>query len=205
MVNLAGLICVIIVLCVLAYFIKTGMLDTFIVFLDEKVIPGDCYNYLVTDGTKFYLLDTRRVFDGATNPRPFKTHDAAVKFLKDSNCETNIPFVDLLVKKRNPADPTVSYQWECNRQVAPQLFDLDICNMYGNDNDISSAKSFAKINKIESDKAQYANYDLETCMISKAVGRDPELDDSKFKKYFSDYFNRMNDQIDEKFLYVTSN
>jgi hypothetical protein len=58
------------------------------------------------------LLDTRRVFDGATNPRPFKTRDTAIKFLKDSNCEPNIPFVDLLLKKRNPADPTVSYQCE---------------------------------------------------------------------------------------------
>ena len=59
------------------------------------------------------------------------------------------------------------------------------------------------INKIESDKAQYSNYDLETCMINKASKEDPKLDDTHFKDYFSKYFDRMNSNIDEKYLYIS--
>jgi hypothetical protein len=203
--NIAGYIVIALFLCGLIYFLKTKYFENFIVFLDEKIIPTDCYNYIVTDGIKYYLLDTRKVFDGTTNPRAFESSDDAIKYLKTQKCETNIPFVNLLVKKRNPDDPTVSYQRECNRQIAPHLFDLDVCNIYGKDNDVSSAHLFSKINKIERDKAQYSNYDAETCMINKAVARDPELDDAHFKQYFADYFNRMNSQIDDKYLYITSN
>ena len=181
------------------------MLDSFVVFLDENVIPKDCYNYLVTDGSKFYLLDTRKLYDGKTNPRPFGTRDSAIEYLKNIGCATNLPFVDLLVKGKNPEDPTVSYQRECNRKVAPHLFDLDICNTYGKDLDVSSAGGFAKVNKIETDRAQYANYDAETCMIKRAVKTDPALDDAHFKQNFSKYFNQLNDTIDKQFLYVSSN
>ena len=61
----------------------------------------------------------------------------------------------------------------------------------------------SKVNKIESDRAQYSNYDLESCMIDRASKEDPKLDDTHFKAYFSQYFNRMNSNIDEKYLYIT--
>ena len=99
-------------------------------------------------------------------------------------------------------DPIVSYQRECNRKIAPNLFDLDICGTYGSDNDTLTNKYLARVNKIESDKKLYANYDLETCMISKAVSMDKELDDSKFKAEFAQYFDRMNSQIPEEYLYI---
>jgi hypothetical protein len=150
------------------------------------------------------LLDTRKLYDGETNPRPFASRDAAVEYLKTNGCDLNIPLVNMLQKKKNE-DPTVSYQRECNRKVAPHLFDLDICNIYGEDRDVSSAAGFAKVNKIESDRAQYANYDVESCMIDRAVTTDPALDDAHFKTYFADYFNRLNDTIDKQYLYVTSN
>jgi hypothetical protein len=42
-------------------------------------------------------------------------------------------------------------------------------------------------------------------MIDEAVKQNPELDDSKFKTYFSQYFNRMNDNIPQEYLYLTGN
>jgi hypothetical protein len=204
-VSRAGIICVVIVLALLIFILKKNVLDNFIVFLDENVIPSDCYNYLVTDSKQFYLLDTRKLYDEQTNPMPFSTRESAIAYLKGIGCSTAIPFINLLKKKKKDDDPTVSYERECNIKVAPNLFDLDICNTYGEDYDLASAASFAKINKIESDRSQYANFNVETCMIDRAVKMDPELDDTNFKQYFSTYFDRLNDNIDEQFLYVSSN
>jgi len=202
--SIAGIICVIIVLILLIFMLKNNVLDNFIVFLDDNIIPKDCYNYLVTDGAKFYLLDTRKLYDDQTNPRPFSTRNSALEYLKGIGCASSIPFVNLFEKKKKNEDPTVSYERECNHNVAPNLFDLDICNTYGEDLDLASATGFAKLNKIESDRAQYANYNVELCMIDKAIKTDPLLNDSQFKQYFSKYFDRLNDNIDKQFLYVSS-
>ena len=50
----------------------------------------------------------------------------------------------------------------------------------------------------------FADYNIETCMINKVMNEDPKLDDSNFKTYFSKYFDTLNSNIDEKFLYVTN-
>jgi hypothetical protein len=78
-----------------------------------------------------------------------------------------------------------------------------VCGTYGSDIDISSGSYFAKVNQIETDNSIYANYDNETCMISKAISNNPELDDVNFEDYFSQYFDRSNSNIDEQFLYIT--
>jgi len=44
---------------------------------------------------------------------------------------------------------------------------------------------------------------METCMINKAVIEDPKLDDTHFKEYYAKYFDRMNSEIDEQYLYIT--
>jgi len=202
-ISLTGIIVIIIVILIIVWLVKNNVLDNFVVFLDEKVIPSHCYNYLLTDGNKFYLLDTHRIYDDM-NPLIFNTKQDAQDFLKQKNCEVNLPFINLLGKKKL-VDPTVTLDRECNKQIAPHLFDLDVCNTYGSDLDVSSASSFAKINKIETDKAQYANYDAETCMINKAIKENPDLDDKNFKQNFAQYFDRMNNNIDKQFLYITSN
>ena len=40
-------------------------------------------------------------------------------------------------------------------------------------------------------------------MIDRATKEDPKLDDTHFKDYFAKYFDRMNSNIDEKYLYIT--
>jgi hypothetical protein len=202
MVNIVGIIVVVIFLILLIYLLKSRVIDNFIVFLDDVVIPTTCYNYLVTNGANYFLLNTKKILDGVNNPLQFNTKAEAINYLKNAKCPINIPFVNLLVHKKIE-DPTVSFQRECNKKVAPNLFDLDICGTYGSDNDTITGKYIEKLNKIENDRTQYSNYDLESCMIDRATKEDPKLDDTHFKDYFAKYFDRMNSNIDEKYLYIT--
>ena len=202
MINTTGIIVIIIIMIFLICILRNKSLDGFIVFLDDIIIPKSCYNYIVTNGKKFFLLNTNKILDGVTNPLSFNSKQEAVKYLKDSQCPDNILFVDLVMRKKSD-DPTVSFQRECGKKVAPNLFDLDICGAYGNTNDTLTNSYLTKLNKIENDKKIYSNYDIETCMINKAATEDPELDDTHFKDYFATYFDRMNSNIDEQYLYVS--
>ena len=203
MLNIAGLFLVILLLVCLIYFLQSKTLDNFIVFVDDVVIPTSCYDYLVTNGNKFFLLNTTKIIDGVTNPLTFDTKEDAKAYLKNSKCPTNIPFVDLVMRKKID-DPTVSYQRECNKKVAPNLFDVDVCGKYGTDNDTLTNKYMTRLNKIENDKNIFANYNTETCMMDTVMKENLDLNDSKFKNYFAKYFNNLNSNIDEMFLYATN-
>ena len=202
MLNIAGIILVVLILVGLVVILRNRTFDNFIVFLDDVAIPKTCWDYLVTNGRDYFLFKSRALVDGVNNPLKFPTKQTALEHLKKMGCPAEIPFVDLVMRK-NIEDPTISFQRECNRVIAPNLFDLDICGTYGSDNDTLTSKYLARVNKIESDKKMYANYDLESCMINKAVSRDKELDDSHFKAEFAAYFDRMNSQIPEEYLYIT--
>lgn len=203
-INGAAIIVMIIVLLYLTYLCSSNSIDNFVSVIDDAIIPKNCYNYLVTNGKNFFLLDTRRIIDGTTNPLTFNSKQDAMTYLKSNKCSNNIPYVDLRVTKK-VEDPTVSYQRVCNKKVAPNLFNLDVCNTYGSDYNPSAAEAIARLNNIENDKKIYSNYDMETCMIDNAITNDPELDDTNFKAYFSQYFNNMDSTIDEKFMYMTGN
>jgi len=203
MLNSAGIILIIIVLIALICFLRSKSLDSFIIFVDDVVIPSSCYNYLVTNGNQFFLLNSKKMIDGTTNPLTFNTKDEALTYLKNSSCPENIPFVDLVMKKKND-DPTVSYERQCNKKVAPNLFDIDVCGKYGVDNDSLRNKYLNKLNKIENDKNIFADYNVETCMMDKVMNENNDLDDTHFKTYFSNYFNNINSNIDEKFLYLSN-
>jgi len=141
------------------------------------------------------------MIDGISNPLTFNTKLEAQNYLKNMKCPVNIPFVDLVMRKKNN-DPTVSYERECNTKVAPNLFDLDVCGKYGTDNDTLTNKYLKRLNQVETDKNLYADYNVESCMIDKVMKEDPALDDTNFKTYFAQYFDNMNSNIDEKYLYI---
>lgn len=201
MLNSAGIVVIIIILVCLIYLLRSKAVDNFIVFVDDVVIPASCYNYLVTNGSKFFLLNTKKMIDGTTNPLTFNTKLEAQNYLKKIKCPIDLPFVDLVMRKKND-DPTVSYERECSKKIAPNLFDLDVCGKYGTDDDTLTNKYLAKLNKIETDKKIFADYNVETCMMDKVMKEDPSLDDTNFKTYFAQYFDTINSNIDEKFLYV---
>ena len=171
-------------------------------FLDDVVIPKSCYNYLVSNGVKYFLFNTNKIVDGISNPIQFNTKKEATNYLQNAKCPSNIPFVNLAVHKKTE-DPTVSFQRECNKKISPNIFNLDACSVYGNDGDSLSSKYISRINKIENNRKQMSNYDLETCMIDKATRVAPDLEDSNFRDYFAKYFDRLNSTIDESYLYIT--
>lgn len=202
MIKASGVVLVFLLLLILIYFLRSETLENFIVFVDDVVIPAACYNYLVSNGKNYFLLNTKKIIDGITNPLTFKTKLDAINYLKTIKCPVDIPFVDLVMKKSND-DPTISYERQCNKKISTNLFNLDVCGQYGSDNDTISKKYLNKLNKIENDKKIFADYNLETCMIDQVMKEDPKLDDTNFKNYFSQYFNNLNTNIDEKFLYIT--
>ena len=68
-----GVLCVIIVLCMLVYLLNNKSVDSFIVLVNEIIIPKKCPDYLVTDGDHYYLLNSRIPYDGVTNPLKFNS------------------------------------------------------------------------------------------------------------------------------------
>jgi hypothetical protein len=202
MLNTAGIIVVILLLIFLIYFLRSKSLDTFIVFLEDIVIPSTCYDYLLYNGKNYFLLNSKKILDGITNPLQFNSKEEATSYLNTLNCPVNIPYVDLVMRKKID-DPTVSYERECGKKIAPNLFDLDVCSMYGKDYNTSTSNTLARINQIENDKKIYSNYDIESCMINKAVTEDDSLDDKNFKSQFATYFDRLNSNIDAQYLYVS--
>ena len=200
--SIASVILVILILAGLYYLTRNQTMENFIVFLDDIVIPKTCPDYLVYNGHEYFLLNSRLVIDGTNNPKRFPNKPAAMEYLKSIQCPTTIPFVDLVQRKKTK-DVTVSMDRECNRKIAPNLFDLDICGSYGSLSDSLTSQYLSRLNKIESDRTIYADYDRESCMIAKAVEDHPELDDSHFKADFQKYFDRLNSNIDEQFLYIT--
>ena len=84
MVNLVGIIVIVIILLLLIYVLKSRVIDNFIVFLDDVVIPTSCYNYLVTNGKNYFLLNTNKSLDGVTNPIQFNTKAEAINYLKNN-------------------------------------------------------------------------------------------------------------------------
>ena len=95
MLNSAGIVVIIIILVFLIYLLRSKAVDNFIVFVDDVIIPASCYNYLVTNGSKFFLLNTKKMIDGTTNPLTFNTKLEAQNYLKKIKCPVNLPFVDL--------------------------------------------------------------------------------------------------------------
>ena len=202
MIKLSGLFIVVLLLLGLIYFLRSETLDNFIVFVDNVIIPASCFDYLVSNGKNYFLLNTKKIIDGITNPLTFKNKLDAIKYLKNMKCPVDIQFVDLVMKKTKD-DPTVSYERECNQKVSPNLFNIDVCGQYSSNKDAVNKKYLNKLKKIENDKKVFANYNLEACMIDKVMKENPSLDDTNFKTNFSQYFNNLNTNIDEKFLYIS--
>jgi len=107
---------VVLVVGVLYCSIRGGALENFIVTVDEVDIPEQCPDYLTTDGAKFYLVWNKRPLDGKTNPMTFDTQAGAFDWLAAHKCPPLEPIP--LTRVTNPADPTVSYERECNKQTA---------------------------------------------------------------------------------------
>ena len=118
---------VILVAGVLFCSLRGGALEKFIVTVDEVSIPDQCPDYLATDGAKYYLVWNNQQLDGKTNPLMFDTQAGAIDWLAAHGCPRLDPVP--LTRITNPADPTVSYERECNKQTANPNYWIGRCAM----------------------------------------------------------------------------
>ena len=197
----SGLIIVLVILVVLFLVIRfTSSLDAMTDILESVVVPAQCYEYLLTDGTSYYLLNSKREYDGITNPRKFQLLADANKFLLDNGCKP-LPLINLVVSKKTE-DPTDSYEKICSREVANNRFNADICSNYADGSGTASDEMVArKLTAIREDiERNFDNYSIEECMIKKIGLEDPQLKnpfnptDENLQKFIT-YFGQANEVI----------
>ena len=156
---------------------------------ESVFLPGECYNYLLYDNKNYYLINTRQMYDGVTNPRKFSTLSEANKYLFMTRCPP-VPLINLVVHK-DIEDPIDSFEKQCAVEVATKQYVDDSCITYGNE----EVNNINNINSRTDD-----DYNIEKCMIKKAMNNN-----SKFMNDYPDlvtYFNKLNDNIDSKYLYL---
>ena len=201
----SGLIIVLVILVVLFLVIRfTSTLDAMTDIFESVVIPPQCYEYLLTDGTSYYLLNSKQEYDGVSNPRKFKLLADANKFLLDNGCKP-LPLINLVVSKQTE-DPTDSYEKICSREVALNRFNADTCSVYCDSNGTATEEEVArKLTAIREDiERNFDNYSIEECMIKKVGMDDPQLrdpynpTDENLQKFIK-YFGQANEVIPEEY------
>ncbi len=180
--TIVGLIIfVILITGVLFCSLKGGALEKFIVTVDDVQIPEQCPDYMTTDGAKYYLVWNNRMLDGRTNPMVFDTQAGAFDWLAAHGCPQLEPIP--LTRVTNLADPTVSYERECNKQTANPNFWVGRCafnKIFGSDNDTESDKKNKEgtsKTKTDTDVDKLTTADLENLRPELLVG----LNQSKIK------------------------
>lgn len=168
---------VILIAGVLFCSLRGGALEKFIVTVDEVAIPDQCPDYLATDGAKYYLVWNNRKLDGKTNPLTFDTQAGAFDWLRANGCPQMEPMP--LTRITNPADPTVSYERECNKQTANPNYWIGRCAFdkifESKDTDSTDSTNQQKTGNKEDNKLTMS--DLENLRPELLVG----LDQSKIK------------------------
>lgn len=250
-IDIVGIAIMILIISCLVWVLKNKYLESFIVTVNEFVVPESCPDYLVTDGSHYYLINSGKVFDGVKNPLKFPSHKSALAYLAQNNCP-NLDLIDLVVKK-NPKDVTVPYERECAKKTAVQIFDDDVCNHYMSKADAERFKIYNKnflilkekanqisgkiqskrlqhitvseaetkaldeINKkidalkkeyaettdrMDKNLSEYSDYNIEKCMMDDIHAENPDLKDDKFLVNFAKYFNNLNENIGQEYLYL---
>lgn len=245
--DVLGVSIVVLMLGCLIWVLQNRYIEKFIVFVEEIALPRDCPDYLVTNGSHYYLINSRKILDGVNNPLKFNTKEDAEKYLDINKCPKLIP-IDLVVDK-DPTDVTVNYERECSKKIAEQLFNTDVCTTYSDPihlenlrtytNALSDLKEKANqiMNEINSQKLQggsinenkvkelnevnleilslkqkykkmpnaldeLQDFNIENCMMETVKSNNKNLHDDNFLDKFAKYFNHLNENIGQEFLYI---
>lgn len=125
---LTFIICAIII--TFSYWHKVrGMLEGFIVTVDEVVLGAQCPDYCAYDGTTYYLVFNNKPFLQGSNPLTFNTEDDIKSKLTELKCPTE-PFIQnmiILRRDTNHDDPTETIERRCAKDIALNKFGIDSC------------------------------------------------------------------------------
>ena len=144
--------------------------ETF-VNLDNTYQKDETYDYLLTNGTLFYLYNSRDLIVKDKNPLIFETLDEAEAY-RASTRSPKLNLVDLVVRKSED-DPQENYERECAKKIAPFGFRTNTCLHYIKDED--------KLKDLNNSVNAVDIYDreLESCMIKNIVSENEELKPNK--------------------------
>lgn len=157
------------------------------------------FNYILWDGSKYSLIKVKKPIISGKNPLLFKTKNELDTYLKTvpEKLKKNIHFVDNTFKK-NLDDPNDNYEWQCTRELADDLNELNKLQQetkFENDNKKlknnltqNDESKLLFLNKLNENKDYYK----ERCMFKKVITENPNL--------LSENEEKMNKSNENKFI-----
>lgn len=124
--QLVNILLVVLVLGLVFCIAKRNVIERFVSDMESVLLDGDCPNYMVSDGAKYYLIFNHKEFDGVHNPLVFNSEAEAQIVAKKMGCTNDLKPV-YLRRVTNHDDPVESYERSCSKQVAKPLFSINDC------------------------------------------------------------------------------
>tara|TARA_Y100000389_G_C17381002_1_gene474367 strand:+ start:41 stop:637 length:597 start_codon:yes stop_codon:yes gene_type:complete len=170
------LIILIIAIILIIHFKSKPIKENFIVLVDdENPTKANCPEYLIYDGSYYYLLDSRKAMN-PENPKKFTSMREVELYLEKEKPGCKRPPLKSTIVKKINEDPTDTYQKKCNRKIAAHDYRINSCIDYNN-KDLDKIRGYEKI---RTDKNQATNYFLEECQVDRVHKENPHLiSDSK--------------------------
>lgn len=124
--QLINILLVVLVLVLVFCIAKRNIIERFVSDMESVLLDGNCPNYMVSDGTKYYLIFNHKEFDGVNNPLVYNSSAEAQIAAKKRGCTHDLKPV-YLRRVTNHEDPIESYERSCAKQVAKPLFSINDC------------------------------------------------------------------------------
>ena len=169
------------------YKTNKSLIDTFTVLDDANVNTNTntnniTYDYLLTNGTLFYLYNSRAFEKEGENPKVFETLDEVTAFRK----KTNTPPLEVtnIYIKKNTDDPVENYERDCGKEIAPFNSRMNTCLAY--------SKNIETLNKNKSilDDMNASDHQLESCILKKVLEDNPDLTPETYNEKEIKYMNQ---------------
>ena len=159
-----------------------SLIDNFVVLDNANANTNITYDYLLTNGTLFYLYNSRAFEKEGENPKVFETLDEAEAFRK----QTNTPQLEVtnIYIKKNTDDPVENYERECAKEISPFNFKMNTCFAY--------SKNIETLNKNKSilDDMNASDHQLEACILKKVLEDNPDLTPETYNEKEIKYMNQ---------------
>jgi hypothetical protein len=160
-----------------------SLIDNFVVLDNANANTNNItYDYLLTNGTLFYLYNSRAFEKEGENPKVFETLDEAEAFRK----KTNTPPMEVtnIYIKKNIDDPVENYERECAKEISPFNSKMNTCFAY--------SKNIETLNKNKTllDDMNASDHQLEACQLKKVLEDNPDLTPDNYSEKEIKYMNQ---------------
>ncbi len=126
MISIASTLLIILIIGLVWCVTKHKLIQGFVGNMATIIHDSNCPDYMVTDGSKFYLIFNNKDFDGVNNPLTFNSLAEARTELTRRKCDSSMEPI-VLRRQTNHVDPTESYERSCAKHVANPLYWINDC------------------------------------------------------------------------------